>query len=101
VSKEPVASLVNEDADSLLLRNTENNTASLKCKRQILSHTPDMFASGHSFGLNQSITGPLQHKLVCVMHFYLKPMVFTFLSCGIPHYKLSLQQNCNGDTNWG
>lgn len=39
MSKEPVASLVNEDADSLLLRKIENNTASIKRKRKVLSQT--------------------------------------------------------------
>jgi len=41
-------------------------------------------------GLNQSIIGPLQDKIAGIMQLYVKHMVFTFLSCGISHYRIIL-----------
>jgi len=40
------------------------------------------------FGVNRYIIGTLQDETADIMQLYFKYMVFMFLSCGIPHYKI-------------
>lgn len=67
---------------------TEIHIQCIQSKRQILGqskHNIFIFLVATYFGLAQSIIGLLQNKM---KHLYVRRVVFMFLSCGIPHYKI-------------